>query len=114
MLCTVQRAQWFFQENDAVTAPADFKLGTLCEYFGISFMRSKPHDALHDTRATVELYRAILAREADQSCRERRSDLTSDSRFRGVQEAYGRRDQHFDRSQRIVPRRRGFAARADK
>ena len=63
MLCTVQRAQWFFQENTELTPPVDFKLATLCEYFGVPFPHAKRHNALHDVRATVELYRAILRHE---------------------------------------------------
>jgi len=79
MLCTVQRAQWFFQENDELPPPADFKLATLCEYFGIPFPRTKPHDALHDVRATVELYREILAHEVRLRCGGRGYALARDA-----------------------------------
>jgi DNA polymerase III epsilon subunit-like protein len=46
----------FFLEHPALIKPIDYKLGTLCEYFGV---RLTDHDALNDVRATVELYRAI-------------------------------------------------------
>ncbi len=59
MLCTVQRALWFFQENKSLTPPADFKLTTLCEYFGVPLHPRDAHDALVDVRATVALYRVI-------------------------------------------------------
>lgn len=59
VLCTVQRAMWAFHEDKSLTPPADFKLGTLCEYFGISLPKSKAHDALNDVRATVALYRKL-------------------------------------------------------
>lgn len=60
MLCTVQRALWLFHENKSLTPPPDFKLLTLCRYFGVTLQISDAHDALHDIRATVALYRAIL------------------------------------------------------
>lgn len=61
MLCTVQRAIWFFHEHKLLTPPADYKLVTLCRYFGVPLRDEDAHDALHDVRATVALYRAILA-----------------------------------------------------
>lgn len=60
MLCTVQRAVWLFQEDTTLTPPTDFKLGTLCEYFGIRLRPEDAHDALNDVRATVKLYRAMI------------------------------------------------------
>lgn len=60
MLCTMQRAIWLFQEDTTLTPPDDFKLGTLCQYFGISLPPEKAHDALNDVRATVKLYRAMV------------------------------------------------------
>lgn len=59
MLCTIQRALWFFQENRSLTPPLDFKLTTLCKYFGVPLHPRDAHDALVDVRATVALYRAI-------------------------------------------------------
>jgi len=56
LLCTYQRAMWYFLERQ-ITAPADFKLTTLCEYFDIPL--DNAHDALHDVRATLELYRRL-------------------------------------------------------
>ena len=61
VLCTKQRALWLFDEDKSLTPPADFKLGTLCEYFGVRLREdSDAHDAFYDVRATVELYRAML------------------------------------------------------
>ena len=62
MLCTVQRALWLFQEDKALTPPPDFKLITLCHYFGVPLRAADAHDALHDVRATAALYRAMLSR----------------------------------------------------
>ena len=59
VFCTVQRAMWLFHENRSLTPPPDFKLGTLCHYFGIPFHPHEAHDALVDVRATVELYRRM-------------------------------------------------------
>ncbi len=58
-LCTKQRALWLFDEDKTLTPPANFQLATLCEYFGIKLPPENAHDALHDVRATVELYRAM-------------------------------------------------------
>lgn len=57
VLCTMQRAMFFFLERGG-EQPKDFKLGTLCEFFGVKI--DGAHDALNDVRATVELYRTIL------------------------------------------------------
>jgi DNA polymerase III epsilon subunit-like protein len=58
-LCTKQRALWLFDEDKTLTPPANFQLGTLCEYFGVELPPENAHDALFDVRATVELYRAM-------------------------------------------------------
>lgn len=58
VLCTLQRVQWLYQERPDLTPPADFKLATLCQHFGICL--DGAHDALADCRATIELYKAIL------------------------------------------------------
>lgn len=60
VLCTVQRAVWLFHENKLLTPPVDFKLGTLCEYFGVLLRPEDAHDALNDVRATVALYREMV------------------------------------------------------
>lgn len=70
IFCTLQRALWLFQEHSALSPPADFKLGTLCHYFGIPFRPDEAHDALTDVRATVELHRC-LNRVAMTGCRRR-------------------------------------------
>ena len=58
-LCTKQRALWLFEEDKSLTPPRDFKLGTLCQYFGVPLREHEAHDALYDVRANVELYRAM-------------------------------------------------------
>ena len=57
--CTCQRALWWFDERAIV--PKDYKLATLCEYFGIAVAES--HEALADVRATVALARALQGRD---------------------------------------------------
>ena len=59
VLCTLQRALWLFHEETTLTPPADYRLPTLCEYFGVPLGRDQQHDALADVRATVALYRAM-------------------------------------------------------
>ena len=59
LLCTLQRALWYFDEHKTETPPANFQLGTLCQYFGVPFRDEHAHDALADIRATASLYRAI-------------------------------------------------------
>jgi len=59
VLCTKQRALWLFDEDKSLTPPANYKLGTLCEFFGVKLKPEHAHDAFNDVRATVELYRAI-------------------------------------------------------
>lgn len=80
MLCTVQRAIWLFQEDTSLTPPDDFKLATLCQYFGVRLRPEEAHDALNDVRATVKLYRAMIDESRPplfvqrQLSRSRRSD----------------------------------------
>jgi len=59
VFCTLQRAIWLFHEDKSLTPPSDFKLLTLCQYFGVPLKASDAHEALTDVRATVDLYRAI-------------------------------------------------------
>jgi len=54
--CTCQRAMWFFDAH-GIAPPEDFKLATLCRYFGIQAGAS--HEALADVRSTIALARAI-------------------------------------------------------
>jgi len=63
VLCTLQRTVWLFHEHKELTPPADFALGTLCEYFGVRLAKEEAHDALADIRATVDLYRGITQSE---------------------------------------------------
>lgn len=67
VFCTLQRAFWLFHEETTLTPPSDYRLATLCEYFGVPLSRDEQHDALADVRATVALYRAMakVASSAD-------------------------------------------------
>ena len=62
-LCTKQKALWLFAEDKTLTPPPDFKLGTLCHYFGIRLGEDEAHDAVNDVRATVQLYAAMRMHE---------------------------------------------------
>jgi DNA polymerase III epsilon subunit-like protein len=66
VLCTLQRAQWYFSENPSLPPPSNFKLATLCQYFRIPFHAASAHDALGDVTATVALYRALVRMEASK------------------------------------------------
>jgi DNA polymerase III alpha subunit (gram-positive type) len=68
MLCTVQRALWLFHECPHLRPPADFKLGSLCRYFGVPLHPDEAHTALADVRATVELYRRMTLLATAESC----------------------------------------------
>ena len=59
VFCTLQRAFWLFHEETTLTPPADYRLATLCEYFGVPFGQDDQHDALADARAAVAIYRAM-------------------------------------------------------
>lgn len=59
--CTMQRAMWLFHEDRSLRPPPDFRLDTLCDYFRVPFPHGQAHDALNDVRATVKLYRAMMA-----------------------------------------------------
>lgn len=76
VLCTKQRAMWMFQEDRALTPPADYKLGTLCEYFGIQLRPEEAHDALADVRATLNLYRAMTEHQRASSVYQANGHLT--------------------------------------
>ena len=62
--CTLQRAYWLFQEDQRLTPPANYKLGTLCEYFGVPLAENEAHNAIADVQATVRLYRAMSEQAA--------------------------------------------------
>ncbi len=61
VLCTHQRALWLFHEDKSLCPPADYQLGTLCQFFGVRLKNHEAHEALADVRATVALYRAMTA-----------------------------------------------------
>ena len=63
VMCTMQRAMWLIHERKDMTPPMDYKLGTLCEYFGVRLRPEEAHNAFFDVRATLELYKAITAEE---------------------------------------------------
>ena len=67
VFCTMQRAMWLFHEDMTLTPPADYKLGTLCEYFGVPLPESEAHNALADVRATLGLYRQMMAHQVETS-----------------------------------------------
>jgi DNA polymerase III epsilon subunit-like protein len=53
----LQRAMFWFDENQPEKKPENLKLGTVCAYFGIS--ADGAHDALVDVRLTAKLARAL-------------------------------------------------------
>ena len=59
VFCTMQRAMWLFHEDRSLIPPTDFKLRTLCDYFGVPLEADEAHEALADVRATVGLFRAM-------------------------------------------------------
>jgi len=67
VLCTKQRALWLFDEDKTMTPPSDFKLGTLCEYFGVPLSADEAHEAMADVRAMIGLYRAMRKFPAGQA-----------------------------------------------
>lgn len=54
---TLQGAMWWFFSRRHVIPPADFRLVTLAEYFGLS--AEGAHDALVDVKLSIEIARAI-------------------------------------------------------
>lgn len=55
--CVMQRTLWFFEENQGLVPPEDYKLSTVAEHLGL---HNRPtHSALDDVRATVELARML-------------------------------------------------------
>ncbi len=63
VFCTLQRCYWYFIENPHLIPPRNFRLTTLCQYFGVPFAAADAHDALGDVCATVALYQALIARQ---------------------------------------------------
>jgi DNA polymerase III subunit epsilon len=60
VLDTLQLAMWYFEVNPG-RLPKDFKLSSVCEYFGITL--DNAHDALADVIATARLTEKLLCRE---------------------------------------------------
>lgn len=67
VLCTLQRALWYFAERPELERPKDFKLATLCDYFGVSFHAAAAHEALADVAATLGLYAALIRHATEGS-----------------------------------------------
>jgi len=61
-LCTLQRSLWHFFESPSPDPPLNCRLDTLCRHFNVQFAAADAHDALGDVRATVALYKALVAR----------------------------------------------------
>lgn len=59
VFCTMQKAMWFFEENKHLTPPENYKLETLCQYFGVKLGPQRAHDAYFDVVATLEIYRQM-------------------------------------------------------
>jgi len=59
VLCTMQRAMWHVSEHVPLVPPKDFKLSTLCQYWGVPFHAAAAHEALSDVSATVSLYQVM-------------------------------------------------------
>lgn len=68
VLCTLQRAQWFFAEHPGLARPSSFKLAALCEYFRVPFHAANAHEALGDVTATFLLYRALTLASENARC----------------------------------------------
>ena len=66
--CTLQRALWWVEERGA-KHPADYKLATLCRYFGIHVADDQAHDALVDVGLTVQLAKAMKHIPAEERMR---------------------------------------------
>lgn len=56
VLCTLQRAMWRAREDPSFT-PADFKLGTLAAYLGVT--HETAHEAGSDALAAMKVYEAL-------------------------------------------------------
>jgi len=82
VLCTLQRALWYFQEHADEPRPKDMKLCTLCHRFGVEFHAASAHEALADVSATLELYKALMKQSlvADKASRTRQSVQTAGRR----------------------------------
>lgn len=58
VLCTMQLAAWHFHgATGGANSPADYKLQTLCRFYGHE--PTEAHDALADVRSTIALYKSI-------------------------------------------------------
>jgi DNA polymerase III epsilon subunit-like protein len=65
VFCTLQRAYWLFHEHPHMPLPDDFRLATLCQYFGVPLNPADAHEAMADARAALAVYRAIVEAQRD-------------------------------------------------
>ncbi|BBO34280.1 exonuclease domain-containing protein [Lacipirellula parvula] len=61
ILCTLQMSLWHCALANA-DSPTNYRLATLCQFFGIPFHAAEAHEALADALATVQLFQAIRSR----------------------------------------------------
>lgn len=66
VICTMQTALVLFDQEPTAPPPADYKLGTLCEYFALPFSTNEAHDALYDCLAAARLYRLMTTGARDE------------------------------------------------
>ena len=66
VICTLQTALILFDQEQTIPRPIDYKLGTLCEYFGVPFSTNEAHDALYDCLAAARLYHAMTTGEEQE------------------------------------------------
>jgi DNA polymerase III epsilon subunit-like protein len=87
VLCTLQRALWYFAERPELPRPKDFKLATLCDYFGVPFHAASAHEALADVTATLRLYAALSGRGSREPGEAPRSRFAESKLLNDTQEA---------------------------
>ena len=58
-ICTLQAALLLFDQHPELAPPTNYRLGTLCDYFGLPFYPNEAHDALYDCLATARLYHVM-------------------------------------------------------
>ena len=58
-VCLMQMAARYFMKNSRKKRPDNFKLSTICRYFGISVVDSKLHDGNYDITISRKLYNKL-------------------------------------------------------
>ena len=87
VMCTLQRADWFFFEEQPEKMPTNLKLGTLCKFFGVPLEQDQAHDALCDVRATLNLYRAMEHATYEDSIMHSETEMDCGTKTLGADEA---------------------------